>query len=291
MGLNFKRIALAVGTGGLSEAGGARPLAKKLGISLDGKEGAYVDPAKQQANLFNKYANDFTGEMGQAEKAIQDSPFTKGLYGAGGLNERLGAEEQQLASQGFKLTPDDYSAYGQTAGDVSRLFGQQEQAATQSLARRGLASASSGAAGAAFAGIAGNKNEMLAKAQTDIAQRRYQDTMQRLSQTRSLMNSMGAQGNQMARQRFADKGNTLMDSVNVERGVNDANRTALQDKQDAYKPGLFETIGTGLQAGIGKMATEAPGMALGGATGGAYGTMNNQQQASLYAARNNSRRG
>jgi hypothetical protein len=259
---------------------------KALGINLDGEQGEYVDPAKEQSYLFNKFAGDYDNQMKLAEKGVQESALTKNLFGQGGLNDRLAGEEQKLASTGFQLQPEDHEAYGQVAGNVSRLFGQQEQNAAQSLARRGLASAGSGAAGATFSGLAGNKNEMLAAAQTQIAQKRMADNMQRLQQTRSLMSSLGNQGAQLSRQRYDDKRGVLLDSVNVERGINDTNRQAMQDKQDAWKPGLLETIGTGLQAGIGKMATEAPGYAVGGMTGGKFGTMNNYQQAEMYQARN-----
>lgn len=262
------------------------PIANKLGLSLNGEDGEYITPEQQQQALYRAFANDYDNQMKLADKGVQESAMTKGLYGAGGLNERLNSEEQRLASQGFQLTQDDREAYGQTAGDVSRLFGQQEQAATQNLARRGLASASSGASGAMFSGLAGNKNEMLAKAQTDIANKRMANTFQRLQQTRNQMQSLGVQGADLARTRHQDKGRGLLSSVDVENMGYEQNRQALQDRNDAYKPGLMETIGTGLQAGVGKLATEAPGMGLGAATGGTFGTMNNTQQSEMYRAQN-----
>lgn len=264
---NPLRAAAAVGTFGSSEL--ALAGAKKLGLTLDGEQGEYVTPEQHQQRLYRAFANDYDNQMNLADKGVQESAMTKNLYGQGGLNERLNSEEQKLASQGFQLTQDDREAYGQTAGDVSRLFGQQEQAATQNLARRGLASASSGASGAMFSGLAGNKNEMLAKAQTDIANKRMQNTLQRLQQTRNQMQTLGVQGADLARTRYQDKGQGLMNAVNVENLGNEQNRNALQDKNDAFKPGLLETIGNGLQTGIGNLASAAPGMAVGGLGGGA----------------------
>lgn len=262
---------------GLNALGGKKALGA-LGINLDSQEAPYIDPAHQQADLYKAFANDYQNQMGLADKGVQESALTKDLYGTGGLQSQLANENKQLAGQGFKLNTDDMTAYGQTSGDISRLFGQQEQDVTKSLARRGLGAASSGAAGAAFSGLAGNKNEMLAKAQTDIAQRRYQDTMSRLGQVRNQMQSLGMQGSQLAQQRYDTKKGSLLDAYNVERGVDAAQANARAEQAANRKPGLFETIGTGLQAGIGNMATQAPGIGLGAATGGKFGTMNNYQQ-------------
>lgn len=239
-----------------------------LGINLEGEEGAYVTPEQRQAGLYRAFANDYDNQMKLADKGVQESALTKDLYGEGGLQSQLASEGKDLASRGFSLQQPDHEAYGQVSGDVSRLFGQQEQAASQSLARRGLASAGSGAAGATFSGLAGNKNEMLAAAQTQIAQKRMADTQQRLQQNRQMQQSLGVQGAGMARNRYSDKGNALMDSVNVENMQNTQNRQARADQEAAYKPGLFETIGSGLQSGIGGLASAAPGMLAGGMMGG-----------------------
>lgn len=245
--------------------GAALPsLAKKLGIGLEDEQGAYVTPEAQQAALYRGFANDYDNQMKLADKGVQESELTKGLFGQGGLQSQLGAEGKDLASRGFQLTQDDREAYGQVSGDVARMFGQQEQAASQSLARRGLASASSGASGAAFSGLQGNKNEMLAQAQLGIAQKRMADTQSRLQQNRVLQGQMGEMGAGLAQSRYDTKGNSLIQAMGAEDKQNQAKQQALANQQAAVKPGLFSTIGQGLQAGIGNLATQAPGMLVTG---------------------------
>lgn len=225
----------------------------------------YTDFAK---NFNTNYRDAFLNSASQ----VANQGFAKNLYGAGGLNDRLSDEEQKLASQGFSLTPEDRSSYGQTSGDIARQFGQQEQDVSKSLAKRGLASAGSGAAGAAYSGLAGNKNEMLAKAQTDIAQKRYQDTMSRLQSVRNQMQSLGVAGQQltnaMTGQRLGSQDDILKSSANMERMTNQEGRQQMEDQQAAEKPGLWGTVTQGLQSGIGQVASKAPGMALGGLFGG-----------------------
>lgn len=274
MGKTIGRVGKAVATGGISEYGN---VGKKFGIGLDDEQGAYVTPEQKRAQEYQKFLGDYSGEMNNAEKAVQEGAFTKDLFGKDGLQSQISKEGTDLASRGYSLQPQDYEAYGQTAGDVSRLFGQQEQATSQNLARRGLMSAGSGAAGAAFSGIQGNKNEMLAQAQTNIAQKRMADTQQRLQANRNMQMNMANQGVGFQNQRYQGKGQALSGSMGVEAGMNEQNRQTLQDQQAAVKPGLLSTIGQGLQRGIGQTAQAAPGMALGAATGGAYGTASNKQ--------------
>jgi len=281
MGKKLGKVGLAAATGGMSLAVPAA--AKKLGIGLEDEQGAYVTPEAQQAALYRGFANDYDNQMKLADKGVQESALTKGVYGEGGLQSQLGTEGKDLASRGFQLTQDDREAYGQASGDVARLFGQQEQDTAQSLARRGLGSASSGAAGAAFSGLAGNKNEMLAKAQTNIAQKRMENTQNRLIQNRQLQGQLAQQGADMSRGRYEDKGSSLFKAMTAEDRQNQAKEQALANQQAAVKPGLFSTIGQGLQRGIGQMAQAAPGMAVGGATGGAYGTASNSQNALFQA--------
>lgn len=266
---NPLRSIAAVGTLGGSEL--ALAAGKKLGLSLGGKEGEYITPEQQQAGLYRSFANDYDNQMGLAEKGVQESALTKGIFGTGGLQSQLGDEGRQLADSGFQLQKGDREAYGQASGDISRLFGQQEQQATQNLARRGLASASSGAAGATFSGLQGNKNEMLADAQMQIAQKRMQDTQKRLMDNRQLQSKLAGQGADMAQSRYQDKGNALRQSVNVEQGMNDDKRQAAADQAASRKPGLFESIGQGLQTGVTSLASAAPGAAVGGMFGGGAG--------------------
>jgi hypothetical protein len=251
---------------GLNALGGSKA-AGALGINLDDEQGAYATPEQKAMQAKRDFLGNYSGEMKDAEKGVQEGAFTKSLFGEGGVQSQLTKEGADLASRGYSLQPQDYEAYGQTAGDVSRLFGQQEQSAAASLARRGLGSGASGAAGAAFSGIKGNKNEMLAQAQTQIAQKRMADTNQRLMQNRALQSQLASQGVNMQRDRFGDRRRNVDEGVSLERQMNEENRQTLSDQQAAVKPGLFSTIGQGLQRGIGQMAQAAPGMLAGGLGG------------------------
>ena len=243
------------------------PLWKSLGISTDDEQGAYNDQAELQGLLRSKDPNvDPIAGMNTATKYVQDNALTKGVFGEGGLQSQLGDEGRDLAGNGFQLQQRDREAYGQASGDISRLFGQQEQDASQALARRGLGSSSSGAAGAAFSGLAGNKNEMLAQAQTSIAQKRMADTQNRLVQNRNLQASLASQGNAMAGDQFGRQVQGRSNRIGELQGLEASKSGVMEAQKAAIKPGLFSTIGQGLQAGVGNLATQAPGMA---ATGGA----------------------
>lgn len=279
MGGAIKSIGTAV-LGGPAALIGSK-LAPKLGLGLDDEQGAYATPEQKQQKQYQDYMANYDKNMGEATKGVQEGAMTKGLFGEGGLQSQLGTEGSDLASRGYSLTQGDREAYGQTAGDVSRMFGQQDQAATAQLARRGLGAGASGAAGAQFSGIQGNKNEMLAQAQTSIAQKRMADTNQRLQQNRVMQSQLAGQGVGMAKSNFADKGSALGAAAGVEGNINNQARQTLADQQAAVKPGLFSTIGQGLQRGVGQMAQAAPGMLVGGMGGGAA-SAGGGQMAGLY---------
>jgi len=143
-----------------------------------------------------------TEGMKQATQDVQDNAILGGLFGPQGTLQRTGAEEQQLASRGFTLQPEDYEAYGQGAGDIARMFGQSDQSLAQSLANRGLSS--SGVAGSAFSGSMGNKQEQLAGLQMKIANQRMQNNLARLSETRQFLGQLGAQGEQAIQNQFGN---------------------------------------------------------------------------------------
>lgn len=257
----------AVATGGLSL------LAPKLGIGLNDEQGAYLTPEQKRQKEYQDFLSDYNTNKVGAEHAVQYGDFTSGLYDPEtGLQQQVEKEGRDLAGKGFQLQQEDREAYGQASGDIARQFGQQEQDLSQSLARRGLASAGSGAAGAGFSGIQGNKNEMLAKAQMQIANQRMQNTQQRLQQNRQMQQSLASQGVGLRKGEFEEKRSALGGAAGIEQGLNEQNRQTMADQQAAVKPGLFSTIGQGLQAGIGTLATQAPGMlATGGFGGGGAG--------------------
>ncbi len=150
-----------------------------------------------------------------ATEQVQNSPLFGQLFGQGGaLSSALG-KEQELQNQGFKLQPQDIEAYGQASGDIARMFGQSENNMAQSLASRGLAASPSGAAGAMFSGLQGNKNEQLAQAQTDIANKRMQNTMQRIGQQQQFAAQLGGQAQNAVQNQF----NNQLQGVQLQKGA------------------------------------------------------------------------
>lgn len=155
------------------------------GQALGNTSGAMTD-----MNFLSSYASPGS-QLGTATGEVQSNPILGQMYGQGGLLSRTLGEEQGLAGQGFSLTNDDKTAYGQASGDITRQFGESDQGLSQALSDRGLSN--SGVAGAAFTGSQGNKNEQLAKLQTNIAQNRMQMNQQRLQATRSFLGQLGGQ--------------------------------------------------------------------------------------------------
>ena len=222
--------------------------------------------------------NPLTGTM-MASEQVRDDPVLSKLFGKEGLLSRAETEEKDLAGRGYSLQQEDHEAYGQTSGNLARMFGQQEQDVAASLASRGLAAAPSGAAGQAYSGLAGNKYEQLAKAQTDIAQKRMQTNMQRLQQTRSLMQGLGSDyGNQLSNQYNrnmagiqARRGNTgamAAQQQNQQGMAQGQANTAFEQKESTRTPGFGETmanlgtnfvgqLGGGLGQGLGQAAGAA----------------------------------
>lgn len=280
MGKSIGSLAKGAALAPLGIAGlAAKPVMNKLGIGLEDEQGAYNDQADLQGYLRSKDPNvdPITG-MDTATKYVQGNALTKGVYGEGGLQSQLSGLQSQLLNEGknlsdtgFGLSQGDREAYGQVSGDIARMFGQQENQTAQSLNRRGLGGASSGAAGAAFSGLSGNKNEMLARAQTDIAQKRMADTQNRLAQNRQfiaqnsqIQSQLANQGMGLAQNQFDNQLNARRNRINELSMLEGSKSGVLADQKAAVKPGLFSTIGQGLQAGIGNLATQAPGMLVTG---------------------------
>lgn len=122
---------------------------------------------------------------------VQNNPILSQLFGQGGALERANAEEQNLASRGFSLQPQDFEAYGQGMGNIAREFDSAEGNLAQALANRGLSN--SGVANQAFMSSQGNKLEQLGQLQRQIANDRMRSNMERLSQTRNFLSNMGSQ--------------------------------------------------------------------------------------------------
>lgn len=223
-------------------------------------------PPQWQAEFMNQLAaGPITGQKFATEQ-VQKNPILKTLFGQGGAMERANTEEQDLAGRGFQLKPEDHEAYGQASGNIARLFGQQENDVSSQLAQRGLLSAGSGAAGQSYTGLMGNKYEQLARAQTDIANKRMENNMQRLNSTRGYLSQLGGQAqsainSQYATQRAgADAQNALLSDAarlqignNAEaNGANQANKSMMM----ASAPKNFMDFaaagaGQGIQSGLG----------------------------------------
>ncbi len=153
-------------------------------------------------------ANPTTGGMLASYNVSKDPLMQGGLdaekqqlqTGQGLFNDQSG-RLTQMQNQGFQLKPEDQTLYGQTSGNIARMFGQQGNAAASNLAMRGMSN--SGAAGATFSGLQGNQNEMLAQAQQQIMQQRFQNTQNQIAQQQQFMGNLNSQNNQMAG-KFAD---------------------------------------------------------------------------------------
>lgn len=225
--------------------------------SLFGKSADLSNPALQSLNQYaqnnpnQQMIGAGTGSQFATEQ-VQKNPILGQLFGQQGLMGQEIGKEQELQKQGFNLTPEDKTMYGQMSGDIARQFGQQSEKAAQNLASRGLSS--SGAAGAAFSGLAGNQNEMLAQAQQQIAQQRFQNTMKQIGQQQQFIGQLGGQAGQAINQQF---GRQLAGAQEQRAGLESA--AGLQQKQgqleqQAAGPGLLGTIGGALTGGLGSLA-------------------------------------
>lgn len=231
----------------------------------------------QGADFADQLSLDPNTALQFATDKVQSNPILGQYFGKGGALDRTNAEEQRLASQGFKLQPEDYEAYGQASGDIARQFGQGEQDLAQSLASRGLASGGSSVAGREYSGLQGNKLEMLAKAQTDIANKRMQNTLERLGQTRNFMSQLGQQGQNALQNQYGNALSSRQQKMGERLGVVGSNQRQQQMEQDQLNkqfeqqeatkgPGLGDILG-GIGGGLLGAATGGFGTAVGGGLG------------------------
>lgn len=250
-----------------------------------GTEGPFKG-AQQEAFLDNLATDPMSGSRFATEQ-VMNNPMLSQLYGKGGALERYGKEEQELASRGFSLKPEDHEAYGQASGNIARMFGSQEQSLAQSLANRGLAASPSGAAGVEYTGLAGNKMEQLQSAQRQIADARMKMNLERLNSTRAALQNMGNSGQaaiqdqygrQLAGVQRKDQNyqNAAALQMQQNAAANQANMAEMQDKRGAKGMTLGQAFGQGLLssagnigAAPGKFASSAAGSLGGGMGGGA----------------------
>jgi hypothetical protein len=171
-----------------------------LSDALNSAKNAGLD-ANQMQGFQDQLATGATTGSRFATDQVQGNSLLMGGLNAmkGQLDKGNALQDDQtgrltkLQDQGFQLTPEDQTMYGQSAGNIGRLFGQQGNQVAQDLASRGLASAPSGAAGVAFSGLAGSQNEQLARAQQSIMQQRFQNTMQQIGQQQQFIGQLNGQ--------------------------------------------------------------------------------------------------
>lgn len=233
--------------------------------TLFGKGGTGARMTKENGGKGQEFMNalatgPLTGSKFATEQ-VQNNPILGQLFGQQGLIGKEIGKEQQLQNQGFNLTPEDQTMYGQMSGDIARQFGQQGNQMANDLASRGLSS--SGAAGAGFSGLAGNQNEMLSKAQQQIAQQRYQNTMGQIKQQQDFINQLGGQGATAINQQYGRQSS----GVDTQRGaLTAAANAALNQNQQVNSSGLaaanFE------QANKPKNVVDIAEGAIGAAAGG-----------------------
>lgn len=212
-----------------------------------------------------------------ATEQVQNNELLSGMFGKGGLQDRMLAEEQDLAGRGFKLQNEDHEAYGQASDETARLFGQEEASLSNALASRGLAAAPSGAAGAGYSGLMGNKYERLAGAQRKIADDRMKMNLERLNNVRnfSMKSNQLAQaaiGDQYGRnvQGVQGQNQILKDAANAGRMEQDQENAAFDQIQATKGPGAGEIIGGVLGAGAGAF-TGGLGTGIGASLGSTLG--------------------
>lgn len=204
-----------------------------------------------------------------ASSEVMADPRLAAIFGQN-WQDVLG-EERDLATRGYELQPQDREAYGQAAGDIARQFGQRDMALSQALAARGLSK--SGGARSAIAGSVGSKQEQLARLQTDIAQRRMDSNLNRLSQTRGYLNQiMGQyQGALGAKDQLAQsKGQMGMQALG---GLASQGNENMAQRQATAKNSTFSNALSGaISGGVSGLVTGGPvGAAAGAGAGGVMG--------------------
>lgn len=147
--------------------------------------------------MLSQFLTDPTISRQVAQSQALSSPSMAGMFGKGGQLEQaqgqygtasgnLAQDRQALMGrdQSYGLTDQDLAAYGQAAGNTTRMFGNQQSSLASALANRGLGAADSGTANQQFSNSFGNQMEQLAGLQSQIAQNRIQ-TAQGLAQSRT----------------------------------------------------------------------------------------------------------
>lgn len=245
------------------------------------------------ADLMKAYGGSAGGAMGivqnpfsgskMATEQVQNNDLLRGSFGQGGsLSQALG-QEHQLATEGFTLHPEDYTAYGQASDNIARMFGQNGNNLAQALASRGLAGAGGGVVGAQFAGLQGNQNEQLAQAQMSIAQNRMNMNRQLLNDTRNYIANMTGQAESSLNSQYnrnMSGVNSNMNALNSQQAndtsaynaQSNAMNNAWQAQQAGRTPGLMDAVGSGIQAGVRGGVQKSVGGGINSGISGLFGS-------------------
>lgn len=215
---------------------------------------------------------------------VQNDPLLSRLYGSGAdsLTSRTLQQQKDLSGrQGFSMQPEDYEAYGQASGNIARQSGQQENQLAQMLASRGLASGTSGAAGQAYTGLAGNKFEQLAQKQMQIAQNRMEMNRQRLNDASNLARSLGQDTGDAIQQAYG-RNLARRDDARATAGSRLAQQQAqaadaqskFASEQASQSGGLLGGISSGILSGVTGGVSGGLSSGIGGLTKGIFSTQN-----------------
>lgn len=241
--------------------------------------GAYGTQGVDGSALGDQLAIDPRTGTKMATEQVMNNPLLSGIYGKGGMQERLLSEEQDLGSRGYSMQPEDNEAFGQASDEIARQSGQEDASLSRALASRGLASAGSGAAGAAFSGAQGNKFERLASQQRNIAQARMDTNLKRLTSTRELALQSGKQaGAELDSQysRNADgvnrKQNINKEALAADIELQNQRNNQFSMQQNTKKPGAIVALGQAAGTAIGGYLGGPQGAAAGGSLGKSLGS-------------------
>lgn len=214
----------------------------------------------QNLNIGQLSSGPISGNL-VAQLQTMQGPQTSALYGDKGLLNQSIGKTQDLMNRGYSLQPEDYEAYGQASGNISRMFGAQEQNLANALAMRGMGASGSAPGAAQFSGLYGNKAEQLGQMQQQIATQRMNTNMQRLGQMQDFvakMQGLGQQATQNALQGnmggVAQQQNYQLGTANAATGAysaqsQDAARAA--ESQAANRPkGLMDALEGGIMTGV-----------------------------------------
>lgn len=231
--------------------------------------GTKKDSGRDAGNAFNLSGQDAEqaqGQLGQflnyqgssaaldplqssriATQEVGNNDILGQLYGKGGALSRTNAEEQNLASRGFSLKPEDYEAYGQASDNIAREFGNQGNNLAQMLSDRGLSN--SGSAATSFTGLQGNKMEQLGQMQRQIANDRMNTNLQRLGQTRNFLSSLGGQAQNAIEQQYGRQASSEAQNFGEQQAKNNAAYQRLSGVQNASNANLAQRAQTEQQQG------------------------------------------